>query len=890
MTFMRTAAAAVSAVFLALASPAALAQNFLPGIAYDPAIPTIASVMGKPSGERITPAADVVRYFRELEKAAPDRIKVMPYAKSWQGRELVYVVIGSSKNIAALDSFSADMKALADPRKTSQSAANAIIARAPGSVWLAHGVHGDEISSADASMMTAYHLLAAKDDTVVGNILANTLVFIDPVQNPDGRDRFVNGFYDTTGLVASGSPIAAERNQPWPGGRFNHYLFDLNRDWLSISQPETTGRIAIFQKWFPLVFVDLHEMGSDSSYFFSPEADPYNPDITQSQREALKLIGRNNARWFDRAGYSYFTREVYDAFYPGYGAAWPLFHGSIGTTYEQASARGLLVRKSDGTDMSYQDSVRHHFTSSIATLETMSANRERMLRDFYAYRASAIEEGRKGSVRSYVIPPQQDQSTADRLAKLLAQHGVEVSRATDTIRACRKTYPAGAYTVSLAQPAGRLARTIMEPQVNLDAKFMTEQERRRAKDLEAELYDVTAWSLPLMFNVTTDRCADEPAGALAAFTADTPTPGTFTNPDAAYGFLAPWGSTATARLLSAALREGIAVSSPDFAFTHDGRVYPAGTLIFRNSATPDLSAKLQRLATETGANVVGVDDSWITEGPSFGSEKVVTHRAPRVAIAWDRPTSSTGAGNLRYVVERQLGYPVTPIRTSSLNSDDLSQFDVLILPEGGAYSSVLTDDGARLKAWTERGGVLIAVGSAARFVADPKTGLASIRRENAFKKDEPKKPEEDKTTVPGTVLTTADGLRAAESPLEEAPDSDPGALVKATPDMDHWLSAGLKQSLNVLVTGSDIYTPARRPDGVNVISFAGANELVTSGYMWEENKRQLAYKPFVVVEQEGRGQLIVFTQNPTTRAYLDGLNVLLANAIFRGAAHANPPR
>ncbi len=888
MNLLRFAAAAASALFLAIASPGAQAQSFLPGVAYDPAIPTIESVLGKPSGERITPAADIVRYFRELEKAAPARIKVTPYAKSWQGRELIYVVIGSPTRIAALDAFSADMKALADPRRTAQSAANDIIARTPGSVWLAHGVHGDEISSADAAMMTAYHLLAAKDDAVVTNILDNTLVFIDPVQNPDGRDRFVNGFYDTTGLVASGSPIAAERNQPWPGGRTNHYLFDMNRDWISITQPETRGRIEIFQKWFPLVFVDLHEMGTDSSYFFSPEAEPYNPDITTSQREALKLIGRNNARWFDQFGFSYYTREVFDALYPGYGAAWPLFHGSIGTTYEQASSRGLTARKSDGTDLTYQDTVRRHFTSSIATLETMSANREKMLRDFYAYRASAIDEGRKGAVRSYVIPPQQDQSTADRLAKLLAEQGIEVKRATDTIRACRRTYPAGSYAISAAQPSGRLIRTLMEPNVPIDAKFMAEQERRRAKDLEVELYDVTAWSLPLMFNVTTDRCNDDATGALAPFSAHTPLPGAVSQPNASYGFLAPWGSVSAARLLAASLRENILVSSSDRGFTHNGIAYPAGTLIFRNSATPNLAAKLQRLAADTGANVVGVDDSWITDGPSFGSNNVVTHHAPRVAIAWDRPTSSTSAGNMRYVIERQLGYPVTPVRTSSLGADELSQFDVLILPDGN-YSGVL-GDGTAIRSWTERGGVLIAIGSAARFVSDPKTGLASIRRENAFTKEKPEKKGDDTATVPGTHITTAAALLAAEAPLEEAPDDSPGALVKATPDADHWLAAGLKPSLNVLVTGRDIYTPARRDEGVNVVSFAGPDELVTSGYMWDEVKSQLAYKPFVVAEPEGRGQLIVFTQNPGVRAYLDGLNVLLANAIFRGAAHASPPR
>src|SRR5690606_10018188 len=184
--------------------------------------------------------------------------------------------------------------------------ADALIAALPGIAWLAYGVHGDEISSSDAAMMTAYHLLAARDDRVVEAILANTLVILDPIQNPDGRDRFVNGYYDTLGLEPSGSPISAERNQPWPGGRYNHYLFDLNRDWFALTQPETRGRVAAYQEWFPLVFVDLHEMSADSTYFFSPEAIPYNPDITESQRAALELIGRNNARWFDRFGFRYF--------------------------------------------------------------------------------------------------------------------------------------------------------------------------------------------------------------------------------------------------------------------------------------------------------------------------------------------------------------------------------------------------------------------------------------------------------------------------------------------------------------------------------------------------------------------------------------------------------
>ena len=889
---LRFVRAVVCLVFGAwLAGSPALAQSFIPGVTYDPAIPTVESVFGKPSGQRITPSADVIRYFRELEKAAPGRIVVKPYATSWQGRELVYVIIGSPDRIANLPAISADLKALADPRRTSKAEAEQIIARSPGTVWLAHGVHGDEISSDDAAMMTAYHLLAAKGDPTVDKILATTLVIIDPVQNPDGRDRFVNGYYDTLGLEPNGNPISAERVQRWPGGRYNHYLFDMNRDWFAMTQPETVGRVRIYQEWMPLIFVDLHEMGVNTTYFFSPEADPYNPGITQSQRETLKVIGRNNANWFDRFGFNYFTREVYDDFYPGYGAGWPLFHGAIGTTYEQAGADGLLARRSDGTFLHYADGVRHHFTSSLATLETMSNNREKLLREFYAYRASAIEEGRTGKTRSYLIPPQQDQSSADKLATLLAAQGADVKRSTASFNACGGRYNAGTYAISLAQPAGRLIKTLMDPHVPLDAKFMAEQERRRAKDLEPELYDVTAWSLPLMFNLQVDNCSDDASGSLPMADAKMIQPGTVSRPDASFGYLAPWGSTASVRLLAAALREGIAVSSSDFAFTHAGQVYPSGTLIFRKSATPDLAAKIARLATDTGANLVGIDDSWVTDGPSFGSNRVVDHAAPRIAMAWDRPTRSASAGNLRFVIERQFGYPVTPIRTDALASPDLSLFDVLILPDGGNYAEVLGENGAKaLGDWMRRGGVLIAVGGATRFVSDPKNNLGSLKRENAWRADQPDKEEKPEATVPGTLLTKPEQLLAAELPKQEAPDASPGALVRATPDKDHWLAAGLKPTLNVLMTGSDIYSPARRDAGTNVISFAGPETLVASGYLWEETKKQLAFKPFLVSEPEGRGQLITFTQDPTTRAYLDGLNVVLANAIFRGPAHATPPR
>jgi hypothetical protein len=873
-----------------LSSPAA-AQEPLPGTAYDPAIPTQEQVLGDAWGARVTAPEDVVAYFRALEAAASDRVVVRPYAESWQGRELVYVVIGSAENIAALDEFDAGMKALADPRETSRAEADALIAELPASVWLAHGVHGDEISSSEAAMAIAYHLLAAEGDPTVDAILANTLVFIDPDQNPDGRARFVHEYYDTLGLEPFGSPIAAERVQRWPGGRVNHYLFDMNRDWLALTQPETVGRIAAYLEHYPLIFVDLHEMGADSTYFFSPEAVPYNPDITQSQRDFLHVIGRNNARWFDRFGFAYFTREVYDAFYPGYGAAWPLFHGSIGTTYEQAGADGLTARRFDGTDVTYLDGARHHFTASLATLETASTNRERLLREFYEYRASAIEEGRDGPIRSYVIPPQADQSTADKLAGLLAMQGIEVGRAESRFRACRADYEPGTYVIRTDQPAGRLVRTLLEPDVALEQGFVEEQERRRARSLGVEIYDVVAWSLPLMFNVEVDRCEEAVGGELAAVAPVLVQPGTVENPEASFAMLAPWGSAGATRLLAAALREGISVSSPDAGFTLGERSYPAGTLIFRLGGSAELKARLTALAAETGADLVGVDDSWVTEGPSFGSELANPMVAPRIALAWDEPADASSAGGARFVIERQLGYPTTPVAVENLASDDLALFDVLILPDGGDYMSALGEDGAAaLKGWTEKGGVLIALGGAARFTADPMSGLSALRREEtAFVEGAPSDPKES-GTVPGTLIETPEDLLAAEAPAAGEPDASPGVLVRGEVSPDSWVSAGVKPTVNVLMMGSDIYAPLKRDEGRTAVSFAGADELLASGYLWRETQLQLARKPFVTVEGLGRGWVITFTQNPTTRAYLDGLDLLLANAIFRGAAHARPAR
>ena len=364
----------------------------------------------------------------------------------------------------------------------------------------------------------------------------------------------------------------------------------------------------------------------------------------------------------------------------------------------------------------------------------------------------------------------------------------------------------------------------------------------------------------------------------------------------------PWGEATAIRFFSHALLDGLSVKSSDAAFTLQGKRYPSGTLIIDiadNSA--DVHQTIRDIASATGANVVAVDDSWVTDGPNFGSNKVVRHNRPDVAIAWDSPTSTTSAGQARFVIERQFDYPVTAIRTARLAKANLSQYEVLILPESyRGYAVVLGDAGAdNLRDWVSKGGVLIALGSANRYLADANIDLLSIRRENAVveEDDEDKQnssdlkgdsDEEVEATVEGRNLESLSDYDKAIAPESALPDSLSGVLIRADVNSEHWLAAGVASSLNVLARRTDIYTPIRLDSGVNVARFASADDLLASGYIWEENRKQLAYKPFVVVQPLGRGYVIAFTQDPTIRAYLDGLNVIFANAIFRGAAHARP--
>ncbi|MFB3854638.1 MAG: M14 family metallopeptidase [Vicinamibacterales bacterium] len=862
-------------------SAAPAMQVLAPGTRHTPSIPTLETVTGHDFGAEISTSEEIVAYVRALNEAAPDRTRLVEYGRSWQGRPLYVLIVGSPERIARLEQVKADLRRLADPRGLSAAEADGLVRQLPVVTWLLHSVHGNEITPSDAALAEAYHLLAAEGDPAVDTILRESIVLIDPIQNPDGRARFVAVNELGQAAVPDPEPVSAEHDEPWPGGRSNHYLFDMNRDWLALSQVETRGRVAFGLEWFPHVVADLHEMGGDSTYYFAPPADPANPNITPGQMKWLTEFGRENARRFDERGFAYFVREVFDSFYPGYGDSWPMMHGSISMTFEQASPRGLIFRRDDGRNLTYRDGVTHHFTAAIRTAETAARNREQLLRDFLEFRRSAVEDGERGPVREYLVPPGQDMARHERFAQLLARHGVEVDRAEEPITLGSRTLPAGTLVLSLAQPASRLVRNLVDPAIQMDEKFIKEQERRRQKRLGDQIYDVTAWSLPLLFDLEVVTAAKPTGVRKTRVNLKPAVPAAAALPAAKVGYLMPWG-TGTAAAVMEALREGISVRTADEPFTHGGRRYPAGTAIVRVSENAEnLAALLGPIAARHGAEVAPIDSSWVEEGISLGSDRVVSLKTPRIVLAWDTPAQSASAGAARFVIERRYGQPVTVVRTATLRRLDLARYNVLVLAAGNY--DVLGEDGIRrIKDWVQAGGTLVTLGEASRWATREKVAILATTTE--LKGGKPDVPATDTKPKPEEPKKPFD-LEQAIQPEREAPDPTPGAIMRVVLDQEHWLSAGTDGEIQAIVEGQRIFTPIKLDKGRNVGVYAPKDRLLAAGFTWENPREQLPQKAFLMHQPLGQGHIIAFAEDPNHRAISEATMLLFINALVLGPGH-----
>ena len=863
------------ALAAALAAPLQ-AQELAPGTRYDPSIPTLESVAGHDFGEEITAPADVIRYFEALAAAAPDRTRLIRYAESWEGRPLVVLVVSTPERIADLDGVKARMARFAAVEGLSDDEVDAMIAELPVVTALMHGVHGNEISSSGAAMAEAYHLLAAQGDPGVDLILQESIVLIDPMENPDGRARFVQHNLMSRARWPNEEAYSAEHDEPWPGGRVNHYLFDLNRDLFIQSQPETQGKVDIFLDFYPQVVADLHEMGGNSTYFFPPTAPPANPWYGERQLALMDVIGAANAAAFDRRGFAYFNRDVYDAFYPGYVDMWPMNHGALGMTYEQASARALVLRRDDGDLLTYGRGVLQHFTAAITTAETAARNRESILRDYYAFRREGIEMGRDGPAE-YVIHSAHDPGMAQRMARMLTNNGITVRRPAGPVSVAGRTLPVtGTFIVPMDQPTHRFVRNLLDDHVPMDPSFVQRQIDRRARRQSDEIYDLTAWSQSLLWDVEV-LVADRPTGA-AGDVVSGDDPGTMGGgavlPAATVGYLVPWG-TAGAAAVTEALREGLRVRAAGEPFTLDGREFGTGTAIVRVAENDsDLRARLGSIAARHGAEVVPIDGTYVEDGTSLGSNSVRALRSPRVLLVYDSPASTYSVGWARYVLERRYGQPTVAVRASALGRARLSDFDVIVFPSGNYGGQVGEGLQAELRNWMSEGGTVITIANSTAWAS--RAGLLSVdieRRGGRAAGDDP-----PGGGTPDQPIEYLDEI----VPEDEAPESVPGAILRVVLDEEHWLSAGTDGEIGVLVEGSRVFSPVTLDDGTNVGRYGELEELVLSGIVWEESQPQLASKAFLIHEPVGQGQIIGFAEDPNYRAYAEATQLLFMNAVILG--------
>lgn len=889
-------------------SPGSLDDIIRRAQAYREDVPTPAAVLGYELGARLVGHADAHRVMEALA-AASDRATWVAYGRSWQGRALGYLVVTRADR--DLDEVQRGMRRLADPRGLAHEAQQELLDRLPAVAWLGYSVHGNELSCTEACLALAWHLCAADGDPIVDRILDRSVVVLDPIQNPDGRDRFVHHFENTVGRWLDREPGAAEHDEPWPGGRVNHYLFDMNRDWFAGTQPETRARWAAYQQWWPQLFIDVHTMGTNSTYYFGPPAVPHHPEITEGQHRWLERYGKHNSAWFDRLGFEYFTREQFDAFYPGYGEGWPTFHGAVGMTFEGASVRGLEVRREDGTVLRLLDPIGHHFVSTLGSLETLAENAREALAEFVTYRRTAIDR-RREAVAYALLPGSEGVGNrrARALGDLLRAQGVEVLEAKEELRGAAVrahgggasapgTLPEGTLLVPTGQPAGRLVEALLARHVQMDPEFVAEQQRRHEQRKGTQFYDLTGWSLPLLWGVECVELVQPWEGEAARL--ESPEPGPPVLDVATVAYVIPWGAPDAPRLLAALQRRGVRVHAADKYFVHGGRRFEAGTLIVKIAGNGRLPRQLRQdvveAATGLDVDIVAVDRSWVDEGIAFGSNDVVFLEPPRVAVLWDDPVSAYGAGHCRWTLEQALDVPATVVRVDALGRLDLDRFNVLAVPSG-RYGGELARHADRLRAWIRAGGTLVAIGDATRALAADDLGLLASETEDRAVEEAEEGEDASADEAEGAEPDSGDAVReqdgggfggldyqAAIRPEDEAPARTTGALLRIDLDPEHWLAFGMGETCTAVSTSRAIFTPVKLDRGTNVGIYGERDALLRSGFAFDDKLDQLARKAWLIHQPLGRGHVVAFTEDPNFRGFAVGLRTLFANAVFFGPGH-----
>jgi len=835
-------------------------------------VPTFEEVAGHAFGERITQTYQMQQYLQAVADAS-DRVVVEQIGTSWQGRPLMHAIVTSPENHARLDTIKANAQRLGDPRGLSDAEAERIISTQPAIFWYGGSIHGFELSGSEGGLKMLERL-STQDDAETQRILDQTVVIIDPVLNPDGRDAFAYHNHDNVGREANPD------NQDWSNDftswealkyRTSHYYFDINRDWFAHTHRETRARAAVLQEWRPQAGIDAHEMGSDVEFYIDPPTDPVGPFFPDYTTKWFERYGEAHARGFDARGVDYMTRERFNYFYPAYTTSYLSYQGAVGMLYEQGSSRGLALTRPDGTVRTLEDALMNQYTAFTSALLLTASEREALLQDYVAAHRDAIADGGQGT-RRYVLPADgSDPLMIAEAVNLLQRSGIEVDVLTEEAslqgvtdrngqRVGNRTFAAGTYVIDAAQPRNRFIRVLLEPEVPVPQDFLEEARARVDRGENPRFYDITSWSLPLLFGI--DGFSSSDGRALATERIDnTVTPEQPTLSRARYAYLIDGTQAASLPALMHLKKQGYRVAMLQNGTRLQGQDYAAGTgIVYAGQAEDSVHDDVRAVADRYALSVRAVDTG-LAEGdhPSLGSGDVIYLKEPSVAMLAEEPIQPYSFGWAWFTLDRQYELSMSMLRVPSLRSADLDAYDTIIVPEvyggAGAMERRAGEDGLeRLARWVRDGGTLVTLGSG----TDIARHLELIALRSWYDDEE-----------------HADSLRVTV----------PGAMVATTLDRTHWLTAGVPDGFRGLVDSNRLYLRPEGPPSTRQragVTYATGDAFTYSGHMWAESEARLPGAVFAYEERVGSGRVIAFAEDINYRAYYRSGNRLFLNAVLAG--------
>jgi hypothetical protein len=805
--------------------------------------------LGYKIGTKFTPHWRIVDYFKSVAAAAPSMVKLEQYGQTNEGRPLMVAYVSTDTHISNLENIRQHNLAMARQGKAPNAASDY-----PAIVWLSYNVHGNEASSSEASMLTLFALVDPRNSETK-QWLKNTLVVIDPCLNPDGRDRYVNWFNSIVGKNANPQITAREHEEPWPGGRTNHYNFDLNRDWAWQTQVESQARVGLYNRWLPQVHVDFHEQGINAPYYFAPAAQPYHEVITKWQRDFQNTIGRNNAKYFDEKGWLFFTKEEFDLTYPAYGDTYPLYNGAIGMTYEQGghSRGGLAVETASGDTLTLVDRAMHHFTTSLSTIEVSSQNASKLVSEFRKFYDDAVATG-VGDYKSYVIKySPNDAEKIQNLLALLDKNKIlyGTGKASGNLRGfdygTRKdgsfSIAANDIVISSLQPKSALVKVLFEPKTIL---------------VDTLAYDITAWSLPYAFGLnafaTTQRL--DVNGSLSAITIDN-------NLHDSYAYVVNWNGMQSVKLVAQLLQKGIKLRYNERPFETGGRSFDRGAILIlktSNQHVPDLWNTVKNTANSFNVQVTPVTSGFVDRGFDFGSAKVHPMKARKVALLTGEEVSSNSAGEVWYYFDQLINYPVTLVNARNALTLNWSDYDVVILPDGNYR--FLNDKNAteQFRNWINHGGHVIAMESAVAKLAQLDWGLKSKKEETADTND-----------------VYASLKKFEERDRDFIPSSIPGAIFRVELDNTNPLAFGYPGYYYTLKLDDNVYEFIK--DGGWNVGVLKRDKPV-AGFVGSKLRDKFRDGLLFGVQEMGQGTITYLADDVLFRSFWENGKLMFANAVF----------